>query len=459
MYRIDFDRSSHVYFIGIGGISMSGLAQILLDRGFRVSGSDRSESDLTRQLEKEGATIYYGQRADNIQEDIDLIVYTAAIRKDNPEIIRAEELGIEMITRAELLGQLMKNYEIPIAIAGMHGKTTTTSMASVVLMNAGYDPTITVGGILKEIGGNIKIGGTKYFVAEACEYTNSFLSFFPKIGIILNIEEEHMDFFKDIDDIYSSFGKFAKLIPEDGVLIINKDIPDYGKIVGNLKCKVITISLNDVSADHYAKSINHKAQDGISFIAKGIDYEEEYKLRVLGEHNILDALAVIALSKELGVTPEMIKMGLESFEGADRRFQFKGRLKGIPIIDDYAHHPTEIRATLSAAKDYPAERIVCVFQPHTYSRTKNFFDDFVEVLQMADMVVLTDIYAAREKDNLGVSSEMLCEAINNAGTECHYYPSFDEVENFLLQNCMHGDVLITMGAGDVVRIGEKLLGI
>lgn len=458
MYQIDFNKPINIHFIGIGGISMSGLAEILITKGFKVSGSDNKESELTKTLSDEGATIYIGQRADNIKDDIDLVVYTAAIRKDNPEYMEVVSRNIPMLTRAELLGQLMRNYDLPIAVSGTHGKTTTTSMLSMILMDAELDPTISVGGILKEIGGNIRIGDSGYFITEACEYTNSFLSFFPKAACILNIEADHLDFFKDLDDIYSSFRRFAQLLPEDGTLVINHDITNLGKITDGLKCKVITFSLSDKSADYYAESITYDELGRASFTACGLEGNNKYELSVPGEHNIANALASIALCENLKIPYNSIKNGLKSFGGTDRRFELKGKLGGVTIVDDYAHHPTEIEATLKAARNYPSERVVCVFQPHTYSRTKAFFHEFADALCHADLVVLADIYAAREKDTLGVSSEDLMEEIRDKGTECYYFPSFDEIETFLLQNCIHGDLLITMGAGDIVKVGENLLG-
>ena len=382
MYQIDFHKPLHIHFIGIGGISMSGLAEILLEENFIISGSDSKSSPLTQALEKKGATIYYGQRASNISDQVELVVYTAAVHPDNPEYACAVQKGLPMLTRAELLGQIMRNYETPIAISGTHGKTTTTSMVSHILLEGNCDPTISVGGILPAIGGNIRVGESETFVTEACEYTNSFLSFFPKISIILNIDADHLDFFKDIDDIRHSFRRFAQLLPADGTLIINADTPRY----------------------------------------------------------------------------EVIIKGLGSFTGTDRRFQYKGQVAGVTIIDDYAHHPTEIEATLNAAHNYPHNKVWCVFQPHTYTRTKALLPEFAKALTLADHVVVADIYAARETDDLGISSADLQKRIQELGTPCEYFPTFDEIENFLLSNCQEGDLLITMGAGDVVTIGEQLLG-
>lgn len=458
MYQIDFKSPIHVHFIGIGGISMSGLAEILLSRGFTISGSDSRSSALTKHLESLGATIYYGQSADNIKDGTDLVVYTAAIREDNPELAKVREQGIPALSRAELLGQLMLNYRIPIAISGTHGKTTTTSMVSEILLTADTDPTLSIGGILKNINSNLRIGHSEYFVTEACEYTNSYLSFFPKLAIILNIEEDHLDFFKDIHEIRDSFRRFASLLPADGTLIINGDIERLEEITKGLSCRIITFGSTSQS-DYYPSDITF-AEDGCaSYVLHHPDGEPEtIQLSVVGIHNVYNSLSAIALSELLGFDTDTIKKGLSSFSGTDRRFERKGEIGGITIIDDYAHHPTEIRATLNAAKGYPHKRLVCVFQPHTYTRTKAFLDDFAKALSAADLVILTDIYAAREKNTIGISSKDLKEKLDALGAKCHYFSLFDDIENFILQNCGKGDLLITMGAGNVVKIGESILG-
>jgi len=459
MFEINFDNPLKVHFIGIGGISMSGLAEILLEAGFEVSGSDRAPSELTKRLENQGAVIYYGQKAENIAADTRLVVYTAAIKEDNPEFARAKELGLAMLTRAELLGQIMRNYETPIAVSGTHGKTTTTSMITQILLAADTDPTVSVGGMLEAIGGNIRIGHTGMFITEACEYTNSFLSFFPKISVILNIEEDHLDFFKDINDIRTSFKKFADLLPNEGLLVINGDIDNIPEIVRDVKCKVVTVSSNNKEVDYYAENISYDEKGCAVFdvVSKG-NTVLKLHLSVPGEHNVSNALAAVAVALFLKISDGNISGGLSSFNGTDRRFQYKGKIGDVTIIDDYAHHPTEIMATLKAAANYPHKKLWLTFQPHTYTRTKALFDDFVKALSLADEVVLADIYAARETDTLGVSSEMLCQAVNSNGTLAHYFGSFDEIENFLLTNCSPGDLLITMGAGDIVKVGENLLG-
>ena len=457
MYQINFKNPIHIYFIGIGGISMSGLAEILLSEGFRISGSDRSPSELTRKLEEQGATIYYGQREENLSSEIDLVVYTSAIKADNPEIIAADKLKLPSLTRAQLLGQMMQNYKTPIAVSGTHGKTTTTSMISQILLENDDDPTLSIGGIYKPIGGTIRVGSSDRFVTEACEYTNSFLSFYPKISIILNIEEDHLDFFKDIHDIRNSFHEFARLLPPDGTLIINGDIDHCEELTADLACKVITYG-SSPDFDYYPKNISYDALGCPSFYLMRRDGKEEsFSLHVPGEHNVYNAIAAIALADLLGISDTVTAKGLLHYGGTDRRFEYKGKMNGCTVIDDYAHHPTEIKATLCAAKNYPHRTMWCVFQPHTYTRTKTFLSQFAEALSLSDEIVLADIYAAREKDTLGISSMTLKAEIEKLGHRCYYFPSFEEIENFLQKNCTKDDLLITMGAGDVVKIGENLL--
>ena len=457
MYIIDFQKPIHIHFIGIGGISMSGLAEILLSEGFTVSGCDSHKSPLTKKLEKDGAVIHYGQSADNITDDIDCVVYTAAINRHNPELMEAVGRKIPMLTRAELLGQLMKNYETPIAVSGTHGKTTTTSMISHILLEAGTDPTISVGGILKAIGGNIRVGNSGTFLTEACEYTNSFLHFSPKVGVILNIEEDHLDFFKDLEDIRHSFHQFAALLPSDGTLVINGDIKDYMEICSGLDCSIVTYG-SSPAFDYTASDIRYDEEGHASFelLKKGKN-AGRIALSVSGDHNVSNALAAIAVSDLLDISADTIRKGLLSFTGTDRRFEYKGTFNGVTVIDDYAHHPTEIAATLKAAQHTPHNAVWCVFQPHTYTRTKAFFHEFAEALSHADHLILSDIYAARETDTLGVSSEALADEAKKLGTDAVYLPTFADIETFLKEHCSPGDLLITMGAGDIVTVGENLL--
>ena len=457
MYKIDFNRPIKIHFMGIGGISMSGLAEVLLERGFTITGSDMKASPITKKLEAHGASIIYGQKAENITDDMDLVVYTAAIHPDNPEYQAVIEKNIPHMDRAELLGQMMSNYKNSIAVSGTHGKTTTTSMLSLIMLEGNCDPTISVGGILKDIDGNIRVGRSENFITEACEYTNSFLKFNPRIEIILNVEADHLDFFKDLDDIRHSFRLFSEKLNEDGVLIINSDIPNVDYFIEKHPYKVLTygfkendnftaknIQFNDMACGNYDLYVNGKMIDHIA-------------LSVTGMHNVSNSLSAIAAAMELGISMEQIKAGLLKFKGTDRRFEYKGEVNGITIIDDYAHHPTEIEATLTAAKNYPHNEVWCVFQPHTYTRTKSLLHEFAEALIHADHVVIADIYAAREVDPGDIHSRDLQAEIQKLGTKAYYFPSFEEIEAFLSESCVRGDVIITMGAGDIVNVGEDLL--
>lgn len=458
MYKIDFNNPIHIHFIGIGGISMSGLAKILLSEGFTVSGSDAHSSALTDELIGDGCIVSVPQSAGNITNDIDLVVYTAAIHPDNPEFKAAKEAGLPMLTRAELLGQIMTIYKNAINIAGTHGKTTTTSMVSEILLAANMDPTISVGGILNSIGGNTRVGGNKYFVAEACEYTNSFLSFNPTMNIILNVKEDHLDFFKDIDDIRHSFKLFTEKLPSDGTLIINSDIDNYEYFYKDTDCEVITFGSDPEKSMYSATNITYDKYGCCSYTLL-INNEDSgtIELSVPGLHNVYNSLSAVAAAFKLGISIDNIKAGLKHFTGTNRRFEKKGEFNGVTVIDDYAHHPDEITATLNSAKNYPHNKIWCVFQPHTYSRTKALMPEFAKALSLADNIVLAKIYPARETDNLGISSADLMELIKAEGKDCYYYESFEDIEKFLLNNCINGDLLITMGAGDVYKIGEELL--
>ena len=457
MYQIQFDKPVHVHFIGIGGISMSGLAEILLSRKFPVSGSDSHESALTDQLAAQGAVVHYPQMAENITDDIDVVVYTAAIHPDNPEFRAAQEKNLPMLTRAQLLGEIMRNYKEAINVSGTHGKTTTTSMITEILLEAHKDPTVSVGGMLKDIGGNIRVGGQETFVVEACEYTNSFLSFFPTIEVILNVEADHLDFFKDIDDIRHSFKLFAEKLPEDGLLVINKDIKHSEYFTQALKCRVVTFG-HEKDADYTANFISYDkfAHPSYTLFYKGEELAQ-VELGVTGEHNIYNSLAAVAVARSLDIPMEVILRGLKRFTGTDRRFQKKGSVKGFTIIDDYAHHPQEIAATIEAAKKYPHRKLWIVFQPHTYSRTAALLDDFAGALSQADEIVLADIYAAREKNTIGISSDDLRKHMLEQNTNVYYIPKFEDIEDFLLQHVEEGDVLITMGAGDIYKVGDDLL--
>lgn len=458
MYQIDFKKPIYVHFIGIGGISMSGLAEILMNEGFRVSGSDMKSSELTDNLEKKGAVISIGQKAENIS-DPDLVVYTAAIHPDNPEYAEAVKKGIPMLSRAELLGEIMANYGEAVNVSGTHGKTTTTSMITDIMLEAGKDPTVTVGGMLDAIGGNIKIGKRDLFIAEACEYTNSFLSFHPTIAVILNVEADHLDFFKDIDDIRSSFKRFALTLPQDdrGYLIINGDIRDVSYFTDAVKCGCLTFG-KAPGCDLTAADIefDDKACASYSLIVKG-ENKGRVVLSVPGEHNVYNSLAAIGVGLRLGIGLDTIIRALKGYTGTKRRFELKGNVRGFDVIDDYAHHPQEIEATLKAAAMYPHKKLFVVFQPHTYTRTKALLNEFADALCGADEVILADIYAAREKNTIGISSGDLADLIAEKGGRSIYIPDFESIKEYIYDNVKEGDLLITMGAGNVVDIADQLV--
>ncbi len=458
MYNIDFSKPCHVYFMGIGGISMSGLAEILLGEGFTVSGSDMKESDITDSLKAQGVKINIGQVASNITDHIDLVVYTAAIKEDNEEFKAVLAKNIPMLTRAQLLGQIMNNYKYGIAVSGTHGKTTTTAMMSHVLLQADTDPTISIGGMLDAIGGNIRVGHSDYFVTEACEYTNSFHAFNPYVSIILNVDEDHLDFFSGIEEIAQSFKTFAEILPKDGLLVINGDMDHKDFITKDLDCNIITFGLNE----------------GNKYQAKDITFDEEghpsYKLYVDGKeidtinlhstgvHNVVNSLSVIAVADFLELDLNHTKSGLLECTSAKRRYEYKGVSEnGVVIIDDYAHHPTEIAATLKATNNTPHNELWVIFQPHTYTRTYALLDKFAEVLSTADHVILADIYAAREKDTGMISSKDLCDKINSLGGNAIHIGDFLSIEKFVKKSCKKNDLLITMGAGNVDIIGDSLL--
>ncbi len=455
---IDLKKYRSIHCIGIGGIGLSGIAAILLDRGYHVSGSDMKESDITDHLKSMGADIYIGHRSSNV-ENADLIVYSAAIADENPEIVRARELGIPLASRAEVLGTLMDEYGVSIAISGTHGKTTTTSMVSLVLEEASLHPTILVGGQLAEIGGNVKVGKGDYFVTEACEYRDSFLELRPQIEVILNIDSDHLDYFKDIDHIVRSFDQFAKQVPAGGKIIAYDSNPFVAEVIRDLP-GVVTFGYGN-SSDYQISTIRFDENGMPSF---RIGYEGEdlgiVQLQVPGEHNILNACAAFVCCHQLGVEPELIARVLGQYKGTQRRFDVIGTTAGgVKVIDDYAHHPTEIKATLSAAHNIPHNRVWCCFQPHTYTRTLALFDEFADAFAQADVLLLADIYAAREKDIYNISSDKLAEAIRekHPDKEVHYISDFGEMAAFVRANAGSGDLVITMGAGDIFKVGKLIL--
>ncbi len=445
--------NSHVHFIGIGGISMSALAHILLSKGIKVTGSDWTDSEIIKILQNDGAEIKIGPNcAENITNP-DLVVYTAAVAKDNPELCQAKNKGIETLERADFLGELMLDFDMPISISGTHGKTTTTSMLSCVLIEADEDPTILVGGVLDKIGGNYKIGNDKFLVFEGCEYVDSFLKFNPYAALILNIEEDHLDYFSGIEQIKDSFNRFMCKIPSNGYVVVNSDDKNVMSSLKNVTCDVITYGEN---GDYSYKNVTFDENGcGIFDIYRDNKKIAALHLSVGGRHNISNATAVFAAAHKMGINTESIIKGIEAFGGTKRRFEYKGTLNGARIYDDYAHHPTEIAATFDTASKMKHNEIWVVFQPHTYSRTKALFGDFVKALSKFDNVIITDIYAAREKNTIGITADCISNEIKNA----RYISDFTEIAEHLKANVKPDDIILTMGAGTITELSKSIFNI
>ena len=448
------DINKKVHFIGIGGISMSGLAAILLNKGFSVSGSDSKESEITNKLKSEGAEIYIGHKAENLK-DVDLVVYTAAIPSDNPELVEAKNKNIKTMDRAEFLGLIMKGHKFNVAVSGTHGKTTTTSMLTNITLKANLDPTILVGGDVDAINGNFRIGNSEYFITEACEYKASFLKFYPYIGIILNIDADHLDYYRDLDHIKDTFKKFTDIIPQDGYLIGCAEDSNVMEVLDYAKCHKISYGIN--SGDIRATNITYNNKGCATFTVTKNDTDLfEVTLSTTGKHNILNALSAISVSLIFEIPYDLIREGLLECKGAHKRFEYKGSFNSASIIDDYAHHPVEIKATLETAHLIPHDKIYAVFQPHTYTRTKTLFDDFVTCFKNCDELLLMDIYAAREKDTGLVSSDELGDAIRKIGIKCTNVHSHQEAADYLASKIKENDLVLTIGAGDVVKVADIL---
>lgn len=442
---------NHIYFIGIGGISMSSLAELMLDEGIKISGSDRTSSHITKKLEKLGVKVFPSHDGVNITPDIDLVVYTSAISNDNPELLKAQELNLNIMDRAEFLGLVMKKFNNSICVSGTHGKTTTTGMLSSVLIETELEPTIFLGGEMDSIGGNFKKGSFNMLVTEACEYKRNFLKFNPTMELILNIEEDHLDYYKDLKDIENAFEEYANIIPETGHLIVNVE---NKHLFNNVKCKVISFGLTE-EADYYASNINNFPTPSFDLMFEGKKVMD-INLNVFGEHNILNSIATAAACLMLGVDEKIIKKGLENFKGTHRRYEFKCTYKNAAVIDDYAHHPTEMKTTLKTARNYSNGKIITVFQPHTYTRTKSLLNDFAKALQLSDKTILLDIYAAREKDTGMVHSKDLLNKVLELNADCVYAESFEEAASLIKGFVQDGDTVITMGAGNVNKVIEYL---
>ncbi len=447
-----------IHCLGIGGIGLSAVAEILADNGHIVTGTDIKQSEVTTHLESKGIKIYYEHREENV-DGVDAIVYSAAVSDENPEVIRARQLGIPLFSRAQVLGMLMEGYKNSVAICGTHGKTTVTSMTSLILRNADYKPTILVGGNLPQIHGNVEIGGDEYFVTEACEYMDSFLQLRPKIGVILNIDSDHLDYFKDMEHIVRSFRQFVEQIPQNGAIIAYGDNPFVKDVLKDRDNK-ITYGYAETN-DFYAENIvfDEMGFPEYDFCRKGNKISHVH-LNVPGEHNVLNSMAAFVTALFLKVDIKVIVQTLAEYKGTHRRFDFTGVTEnGVNVVDDYAHHPTEIKATLSAAKNVKHNKLWLIFQPHTYTRTKALFNDFVDAFADTDVLILTDIYAAREKDVYDISSYKLMNAMKakHPDREIYYVQDFEDIVSYIKKKAQPGDMVMTMGAGDVYKVGEMLL--
>ncbi len=451
-----FSTIKKIHFVGIGGIGMSGIAEILLNQGFAISGSDMNENENTEYLRQKGVEIKIGHFPENINGS-EVVVYSSAVNPDeNPETLEARKQGIPIIRRAEMLAEATRlNY--CIAVAGTHGKTTSTSMVGLILIKAGYDPTVIVGGRLKDFGGtNARLGKGEWTVVEADEYDRSFLQLLPTIAIINNIEPEHLDIYDGIEDLKNTFLQFANKVPFYGFVALGTDDPNVKEILSGINKKIITYGLSR-NNDYYAKDIELQQNFSKFSVFKESENLGEITLNVPGYHNVKNALAAISIASELGIDFATIQNALSEFNGVLRRFDIQGESKGIMIVDDYAHHPTEIRATLDAACKGWDRRIVAVFQPHTYTRTREFYKEFAQAFDEADVLVITDVYAAREKPIEGISGELIAQQAQSYGHKnVHYIPDFDDIIEFLKSELKAGDMLITIGAGNVFKIGRMI---
>ena len=453
----DLKKYKHIYMIGIGGVSMSGIAEIMKHWGFVVTGSDRVESDTTRKLNLDGIHVTVGHDV-NMVSKANLVVYSAAIKPTDVELMKARELGIPTMERADFLGLITKAFENTICISGTHGKTTTTSMVSMCFIEAGLDPSIQVGANLKAINGNYRLGNSENFIIEACEYVESFLKFYPKAEIILNIDNDHLDYFKNIENINAAFIKYVKLLPKNGLLVVNADDNYCSKLHSYTSAKVVTYGIDYEKANFIARNITFDKNGFARFdVYHNNSFYASIELSVPGNHNVLNALAAISLCDSYGLSKYDIKEALKKYTGAQRRFEYIGQFNDISIYDDYGHHPTEIKATALALKKKSYNKSWVVFQPHTYSRTKNLLDDFADALTYFDNVIVTDIYAAREVNTYNISSEDLVKKIGKFGKRAIYISDFDDIVAYLKANAKKHDIILTLGAGSVTNIGPMLL--
>ena len=455
-FNLNEKKYKHVHFIGIGGISMSGLAEILNKYGYKVTGSDSKQSDTTDKLKSHGIDVIIGQKKENIK-GADLIIYTDAISLDNEELAQAIKTKVDLIDRASFLGALMENYKISIAISGTHGKTTTTSMVAEIIKNLPTEPTIIVGGKLDDINGNVLVGKEEMILTEACEYKANVLKYFPTTALVLNIDEDHLDYFDNIDHIINTFKGYGDNLGKDDKLILNIDDENTRNLLERDNTQIITIAV-DRYADYRAKNIEF---NDLGYPQYDLYYKDKYIdkvfLSIMGVHNVYNSLGAIAVAHENNISFKEAIDGIHNYHGVHRRLEYKGNYKGALVMDDYAHHPTEIKASLNALRKGCKKNLYCIFQPHTYTRTKLLLDSFSKSFSQTDYTIITDIYAAREKDYGDIHSKTLVDAINNNGNSAFYMETFDEIVKFLQDNLRPNDMVVTMGAGDVYKIGQMLL--
>ena len=451
-------KYKNIHMIGIGGVSMSGIAAILKNWGFHITGSDTANSQIVESLIKNGINVAIGHDLDAVSK-ADVVVYSAAIKKDDPEIVEATKLNIPTIERADFLGEITRCYNDTICISGTHGKTTTTSMISLAFIEAKKDPSIQVGAYLKPINGNYLVGNSEHFIIEACEYVESFLKFIPKAEIILNIDNDHLDYFKTFENIKNAFIKYVKLLPSDGILVINGDDKNCLDLKDYTNANVTTYGIENKDVDFYADNITFDDDGFASFdVYNNGKLFGHFSLSVPGKHNVLNALACIALSTNYSINEKTLEVALKKFTGAHRRFEFVGKINdNVSIYDDYGHHPTEILATAKSLMNKKYNQSWVIFQPHTYSRTKNLLDDFANALINFDNIIILDIYAARETNTYGVSSKDLVDKIRSLGKNALYLPNFDECVNYIKTHVKSNDIIMTLGAGTVTNIGPMLI--
>jgi UDP-N-acetylmuramate--alanine ligase len=452
-----FSSIKKLHFVGIGGIGMSGIAEILIDQGFQITGSDKAESENTERMKSLGAKVLIGHDAKNLDPDVDVLVYSSAVGVDNPEVVEAQKRMIPVIRRAEMLTEVMR-LKYGIGVAGTHGKTTTTSMISLVLMEGGVDPTVIVGGRLRGLAGsNARLGKGDFIVVEADEFDRSFLSITPTIAVLTSLETDHLDCYRDLEDIKSSFVQFAAKVPFYGFVVLCLDEPSLQDIMPKIRKKIITYGFNG-QADVQAVEIHHKQNISRFLVVRDGQELGTVELQIPGKHNVLNALAAITVGLELKVPFEKVKTGVEKFTGVFRRWEVKAEVDGIMVVDDYAHHPTEIKVTLAGVKAGWRRRVLCVFQPHLYSRTRDFYEDFGRAFFNADVLVLTDVYPAREEPIQGVTGELIANAAKEFGHKhVHYIPDKAKIPDFLMQIKKKGDLILTMGAGDIWKYGEEFV--